>query len=203
MFQSNHFLVFYRFWKSSKRWFCRQIRLVKYSYTFGKCSKSVFWECFYKKHENIKLCYFMKKLFFAWINAARKLLYVNILLGFSLFVKYFLFFASKKVFSLRKKLEYADKMSSYRRKTGSHMGPKNVRSKNVCKLPFHVWFCLKSQCWMVVLQNPSIESVLDHGTVRQQADFREFAKNLLLCHSHEHARVPDLKAKTQNIVVLC
>ena len=34
------------------------------------------------------------------------------------------------------------------------MGPKNVRSKNVCKLPFHVWFCLKSQCWMVVLQNP-------------------------------------------------
>ena len=99
----QHFLVFYRFWKSSKRWFCRQIRLVKYSYTFGKCSKSVFWECFYKKHENKKLFYFKKKLFFAWINAARKLLYVYILLGFSLFVKYFLFFAFKKVFSLRKK----------------------------------------------------------------------------------------------------
>ena len=45
-------------------------------------------------------------------------------------------------------------MSPYRRKTGSHMGPKNVRSKNVCKLPFHVWFCSKSQCWMAVLQNP-------------------------------------------------
>ena len=103
VFQSNTFFVFCRFRKSSKRWFCRQIRLANCSYTFGKCSKRVFWECFYKKHENKKYFILRKNFFFAWINAARKLLYVYILLGFSLFVKYFLFFAFKKVFSLRKK----------------------------------------------------------------------------------------------------